>query len=200
MQQYEDLKVLVAEIEADVNKAEGGNKAAGTRVRKQMQQIKQAAQAVRNEILAKRCASKIFKEIINSQSQDVFLVDNQYFDNDSLIDFVAAELKKDINSLIELGIKLDKGALVTKTGGAAWAGYEAFTGEWLSALVIGGISLLVGGLTNGYKRIKLMEMKQKWMDRFSELNEEQLEYLVAGLRKKYPVLLGRFQNLLQAGQ
>ena len=51
MQEYEDLKALVAEIEADVNKAEGGNKAAGTRVRKQMQQIKQAAQSVRNRVL-----------------------------------------------------------------------------------------------------------------------------------------------------
>ncbi len=56
MQQYEDLKVLVADIEADVNKAEGGNKAAGTRVRKQMQQIKQAAQAVRSAILEIRSA------------------------------------------------------------------------------------------------------------------------------------------------
>ncbi len=56
MQQYEDLKVLVAEIEADVNKAEGGNKAAGTRVRKQMQKIKQASQAVRNAILEIRSA------------------------------------------------------------------------------------------------------------------------------------------------
>lgn len=51
MQQYEDLKRLVAEIEVDVNKAEGGNKAAGTRVRKQMQEIKKASQAVRNAIL-----------------------------------------------------------------------------------------------------------------------------------------------------
>ncbi|MHC4171292.1 MAG: histone H1 [Planctomycetota bacterium] len=49
MQEYEDLKVLVAEIEADIDKAEGGNKAAGTRVRKQMQRIKQAAQLVRNQ-------------------------------------------------------------------------------------------------------------------------------------------------------
>ena len=56
MQQYEDLKVLVAEIEADVDKAEGGNKAAGTRVRKQMQRIKQAAQAVRSAILEIRSA------------------------------------------------------------------------------------------------------------------------------------------------
>ncbi len=51
MQVYEDLKALVAEIEADISKAEGGNKAAGTRVRKQMQDIKKAAQAVRNCIL-----------------------------------------------------------------------------------------------------------------------------------------------------
>jgi Histone H1-like protein Hc1 len=51
MQEYENLKVLVAEIEADVSKAEGGNKAAGTWVRKQMQSIKQAAQLVRNKVL-----------------------------------------------------------------------------------------------------------------------------------------------------
>ncbi|MHC4573887.1 MAG: histone H1 [Planctomycetota bacterium] len=56
MQEYENLKVLVDEIEADVNKAEGGNKAAGTRVRKQMQKIKQAAQAVRSSILEIRSA------------------------------------------------------------------------------------------------------------------------------------------------
>lgn len=55
MQEYESLKVLIAEIEADIDKAEGGNKAAGTRVRKQMQKIKQAAQDVRNKILEIRC-------------------------------------------------------------------------------------------------------------------------------------------------
>ena len=51
MQEFESLKTLVAETEADINKAEGGNKAAGTRVRKQMQDIKKAAQAVRNRVL-----------------------------------------------------------------------------------------------------------------------------------------------------
>jgi len=56
MQEYEDLKVLIAEIEADISKAEGGNKAAGTRVRKQMQKIKQASQLVRNRVLEIRSA------------------------------------------------------------------------------------------------------------------------------------------------
>ena len=51
MQEYELLKTVVAEIESDVQKAEGGNKAAGTRVRKQMQDIKKAAQAGRSCIL-----------------------------------------------------------------------------------------------------------------------------------------------------
>lgn len=54
MQEYEALKALVAEIEAEINKAEGGNKAAGTRVRNQMQKIKQAAQVVRSRILELR--------------------------------------------------------------------------------------------------------------------------------------------------
>jgi hypothetical protein len=51
MQAYEQLKQLVAEAEEDIRKAEGGNKAAGTRARKQMQEIKAAAQAVRVAIL-----------------------------------------------------------------------------------------------------------------------------------------------------
>ena len=56
MQEFESLKTLVAETEIDINKAEGGNKAAGTRVRKQMQEIKKAAQAVRNCVLEIRAA------------------------------------------------------------------------------------------------------------------------------------------------
>ena len=51
MQEYEDLKQLINETENDIDKAEGGNKAAGTRVRKQMQRVKQAAQVVRSRIL-----------------------------------------------------------------------------------------------------------------------------------------------------
>ena len=50
MEAYELLKKLVE----DVDKAEGGNKAAGTRVRKQMQDIKNAAQDLRKKILEVR--------------------------------------------------------------------------------------------------------------------------------------------------
>jgi hypothetical protein len=54
MQEFENLKKLVIEAEDDVNKAIGGNKAAGTRVRKKMQEIKSAAQEVRKKILEGR--------------------------------------------------------------------------------------------------------------------------------------------------
>ena len=51
---YENLKKMVTEAEDDVRKADGGNKAAGTRVRKRMQEIKQAAQSVRVKVLESR--------------------------------------------------------------------------------------------------------------------------------------------------
>lgn len=54
LEQYEQLKKLVQEIEEDLRKAAGGNKAAGTRVRKQMQQIKDAAQQIRMGVLENR--------------------------------------------------------------------------------------------------------------------------------------------------
>ena len=56
MEEYARLKVLVEEIADDVAKASGGNKAAGTRVRKAMQDIKAAAQDVRKKILEVRSA------------------------------------------------------------------------------------------------------------------------------------------------
>lgn len=54
LESYEALKALVAQAEDDVRKAAGGNKAAGTRVRKAMQDIKNAAQAVRVKVLESR--------------------------------------------------------------------------------------------------------------------------------------------------
>lgn len=54
MEAYLRLKSLVESIADDVAKAQGGNKAAGTRVRKVMQDIKNAAQEVRVKILESR--------------------------------------------------------------------------------------------------------------------------------------------------
>lgn len=48
---YSELKALVAAMEADFNKFYAdGNKAAGTRVRGAMQELKNFAQAVRTEV------------------------------------------------------------------------------------------------------------------------------------------------------
>ncbi len=51
MQEYDRLRALVDEVAEDIRKAEGGNKAAGTRVRKLMQDIKNVAQEIRKNIL-----------------------------------------------------------------------------------------------------------------------------------------------------
>jgi hypothetical protein len=54
MEAYERLIKIVEEIKDDVDKAEGGNKAAGTRVRKAMQDVKQTAQDLRKQVLEVR--------------------------------------------------------------------------------------------------------------------------------------------------
>jgi hypothetical protein len=54
MEEYLKLKQLVEEVADDIYKAMGGNKAAGTRVRKIMQDIKNMAQSVRQKVLELR--------------------------------------------------------------------------------------------------------------------------------------------------
>jgi len=55
MQEYEKIKMLVAAIEEDVIKfSEKGNAAAGTRVRKGLQDIKRACQEMRDAVQAKK--------------------------------------------------------------------------------------------------------------------------------------------------
>jgi hypothetical protein len=48
------LAELVESIREDYAKAKGGNKAAGTRVRKAMQDVKNTAQEIRQEMLSTR--------------------------------------------------------------------------------------------------------------------------------------------------
>ena len=54
MELYETLCQLVREVEEDMKKAAGGNKAAGTRVRMAMQDIKDTAQQIRQRVLEMR--------------------------------------------------------------------------------------------------------------------------------------------------
>ena len=55
MSKYEDLKAKIHEIEEDVQKFyDKGNNAAGTRIRKAMQEVKALAQDIRKEVQAKK--------------------------------------------------------------------------------------------------------------------------------------------------
>ena len=57
-QNYDSLVALVEATRPDVEKAEAGNKAACTRVRKAMQDLKNFAQEIRKEMLENRDAGK----------------------------------------------------------------------------------------------------------------------------------------------
>jgi hypothetical protein len=51
---YDQLKAMVDEAADDVRKADGGNKAAGTRVRKKLQEVKSHATDMRKLVLETR--------------------------------------------------------------------------------------------------------------------------------------------------
>lgn len=57
-QNYDRLVQAVNAVREDVEKADGGNKAATARVRKAMMDIKNIAQDIRKEMLEKRDAGK----------------------------------------------------------------------------------------------------------------------------------------------
>ncbi|MFA9477486.1 histone H1 [Phycisphaerales bacterium AB-hyl4] len=54
LETYEQLRNLIDSLEDDVRKAAGGNKAAGTRVRKQLQEVKNVSQNLRVKVLEHR--------------------------------------------------------------------------------------------------------------------------------------------------
>lgn len=55
---FEELKGLLAQAEGDYAKAREGNQAAGTRVRKVMQNIRNTAKSLRDEIITYRDKSR----------------------------------------------------------------------------------------------------------------------------------------------
>ncbi len=58
-QNYENLVAAVNNVREDVEKAEKGNKAATSRVRKSMQEVKAIAQDIRKEMLELRDAGGV---------------------------------------------------------------------------------------------------------------------------------------------
>ena len=59
MDKFTKMKNLFASVEVDANKFyNSGNSAAGTRVRKGMQDLKNLAQAIRNEVTEKKNSGK----------------------------------------------------------------------------------------------------------------------------------------------
>ncbi|MCB0523079.1 MAG: hypothetical protein R3A50_06035 [Saprospiraceae bacterium] len=55
---FDEIKQKVAEVQADVDKFDAGNSAAGSRVRKAMQELKGLAQSMRAYVLETKEARK----------------------------------------------------------------------------------------------------------------------------------------------
>jgi signal transduction histidine kinase len=55
---FEALRELLASVDDDYQKAKGGNKAAGTRVRKALQEVRTTAADLRKEILEYRATTQ----------------------------------------------------------------------------------------------------------------------------------------------
>lgn len=55
---FEAIKQKIAEIDGDVSKFYGGNNAAGSRVRKAMQELKDLAQELRKDVLETKNSRK----------------------------------------------------------------------------------------------------------------------------------------------
>ncbi|MNY18412.1 hypothetical protein D3C86_1517910 [compost metagenome] len=58
MEKFSKVKEVLASVEADVEKFNAGNSAAGTRVRKAMQDLKVLAQEIRAEVTEKKNSGK----------------------------------------------------------------------------------------------------------------------------------------------
>lgn len=58
MEKFSKVKEVIASVEADVEKFNAGNSAAGTRVRKAMQDLKVLAQEIRAEVTERKNAGK----------------------------------------------------------------------------------------------------------------------------------------------
>lgn len=58
MEKFQNIKALITEVEGDIEKFyEKGNKSAGTRIRKVMQDLKKLAQEVRQDVQDTKNAS-----------------------------------------------------------------------------------------------------------------------------------------------
>jgi len=54
MNEFNKLKEIIVNCESDIDKFNNGNKVAGTRIRKTMQEVKKQAQEIRLAVMAKK--------------------------------------------------------------------------------------------------------------------------------------------------
>ncbi len=110
---------------------------------------------------------------------------------DIYIELIAADLLEDVGNLSAFRRTLYRSASLVGAGGLALAGYETFVGNWLVTLIVGVSLLLAGGLANRQHGLKTAKLRQKWTERFSRLDAEQLSAFLSEMDAKHPLLLAK---------
>jgi hypothetical protein len=129
----------------------------------------------------------------------VHVIPHQDSENMLVIDVLARQLQNDILSLLNLGIKMDKGAAAATGAGLGVGVVRAFAGHWLSAAIAGGAVLLACGAMRGYKWVKLRQVQNKWRDLLLQMSETETMLFAQTMHARYPALFQQLQMLLTAG-
>jgi len=115
------------------------------------------------------------------------------------IDLLARQLQKDIVDLLNLGIKLDKGAAAATGAGISVGALRALGGHWLTAAIAAGAALLASAGVRGYKYVRFRQVQKKWQGLLSQMSEAQQMLFAEAMYQRHPALFQHLQLLLTAG-
>jgi len=93
-------------------------------------------------------------------------------------------------------VDLDKAAAVAKPVGLGAGIFAGFRVHPLLGVAIAGAGFLAKFVTDGYKKSKIAEVRQKWWRLLTDMNEVALNDFENAVRSRYPLLLPAARCLL----
>jgi len=102
---------------------------------------------------------------------------------------MADDMKRDLDRLSELGVTLDKAAAIAKPVGVGAGLVVGFRIHPLLGIAVAGAGLLAKLATDGWKRVEIEEVRQKWLRKLTDMNEDQLAAFAGAVQSRYPLLV-----------
>ena len=101
---------------------------------------------------------------------------------------LADEFKTDIENLLSLGVKIDRGTEVAQVGGVAGAAGAYCFGHPVLAIIFGGLALIADSIAEKEKRIRALSVRDKWLGISYRLGREGTAQLAWEIQRRYPGL------------